>query len=298
MDGGINLHLLRYDLQTSYQSDSTDQSGSYSYPPVLSPRLGISYNHHRNHYLYASAGHGFSAPSLEETLLPEGVINTELEPESGWNLELGHRGLFLQKRIRYDAAIYTIFLNNLLVTERISEDVFTGANAGKAINTGAELWLNFSWRPEKDENPWNSGASIGYNLSKNRFTDFLDDGIDYSGNTLPGIPLQKLNAVIFGRRGPLTMKLHYQFTGRQWMNDANDQRYGSYQLVHLQLDWSPELGTAPFFLEFHGGIRNLANTPHASMILVNAPSFGGNDPRYYYPGLPRQFHLGLTLRFH
>ncbi len=97
VDGGINLNLLSYSLQTLYRSDSTDQSGSYSYQPVLSPRIGLSYLHHDQHHLYASVGHGFSAPSLEETLLPEGAVNTELRPETGWNFEVGNRGRFLRE---------------------------------------------------------------------------------------------------------------------------------------------------------------------------------------------------------
>ncbi|MEN8226600.1 MAG: TonB-dependent receptor [Bacteroidota bacterium] len=296
IDGGVNLNTLHYSLQTNYQIDSTDQTGSYSYPMVLSPRIGISYKHHKQHHLYASAGHGFSAPSLEETLLPEGTINTELKPESGWNLEIGNRGKILQGRIRYDATLYTIFLNNLLVTERIAEDIFTGANAGKALNSGLELWTQISLLQVPERYPFDAKASIGYTLSNNRFIDFVDEGIDYSGNLLPGIPSQKLNSILTCILGPVEMKLHYQYTGSQWMNDANDQKYEAYQLLNLQVSWKHN-SSHPLSFEVHGGIRNLFNTRYASMILVNAPSFGGNPPRYYYPGLPRQFHLGITFKF-
>ena len=33
VDGGINLNLLSYSLQTLYRNDSTDQSGRYRYKP-------------------------------------------------------------------------------------------------------------------------------------------------------------------------------------------------------------------------------------------------------------------------
>lgn len=297
MDGGLNLNILHYYLQTNYHIDSTDQTGSYSYPMVLSPRIGISYKHHKQHHLYSSVGHGFSAPSLEETLLPEGNINTELKPESGWNLEIGNRGKILQGRIRYDATFYTIFLNNLLVTERIAEDIFTGANAGKALNSGMELWAQISLHQLPEEYPFDAKASIGYTLSSNRFIDFVDDGIDYSGNSLPGIPSQKLNSILSCFLGPVVMKLHHQYTGSQWMNDANDKKYEAYQVLNLQVSWKHRLLSHPLLFELHGGIKNIFNTLYASMILVNAPSFGGNPPRYYYPGLPRQFHLGITVTF-
>lgn len=296
IDGGVNLNLLRYKLQTHFLPDSTDHTGSYSYEPVVSPRLGISYRHHRDHYLYASAGHGFSAPSLEETLLPEGAINTELKPETGWNLEVGNRGRILDGSMNYDVTLYTIFLHNLLVTERLTEEIFTGANAGKVRNSGLELWMQYALSADDEQHRRNLKVMLGYTLSSNRFTDFVDDGIDYSGNLLPGIPVQKLNSILTGTMGPMELKLHYQHTGSQWMNDANDNAYDAYQLFHLQFNLKFRLHSTPVDLDFHGGIRNLLDTRYASMILVNAPSFGGNLPRYYYPGLPRHFHLGLTFQ--
>lgn len=305
LDGGINLNLLSYSLQTNFRSDSSDQSGQYSYNPVLSPRIGLSYLHHEAQHFYASAGHGFSAPSLEETLLPEGAINTDLRPETGWNLEVGDRGRFFRDRVRYDMTLYAIFLDDLLITERISEDIFTGTNAGKALNTGLELWTEFiilqsePGSVETDPEPAfrEIKATLSYTLSRNRFTDFVDEGISYTGNELPGIPSQHLSAFLSARWRPLEMKLHYQYYGKQWMDDLNSELYKGYQLLHLQAAWNFKIPGDLFNIRIHGGIRNIFNIHYASMILVNAPSFGGRAPRYYYPGLPRQFHLGITLRF-
>ena len=295
IDGGINLNLLRYGLETIYRIDSIDQSGTYQYDPVISPRVGISYRYHALHYLYASTGHGFSAPSLEETLLPEGEINTELQPETGWNLEVGSRGSLRDHRLTYDVTLYTIFLNELLVTERIAEDIFTGANAGKASNTGLELSARYTLNPGDGSVSRNATLGLGYTLSRNRFTTFVDDETDYSGNMLPGIPVQRLNVVLQGKVAPLYLQVHSQYTGSQWMDDANLNKYNGYHLLHLLLTWKHAFKSIPMGLEVYAGIRNVLDTPHASMILVNAPSFGGSPPRYYYPGLPRHFYLGIRL---
>lgn len=302
VDGGLNLNLLSYTLQTLYRVDSSDQSGQYRYNPVLSPRLGISFQHHPNHYLYASAGHGFSAPSLEETLLPEGAINTELRPEIGWNLELGNRGKLFKDRLHYDLTLYTVLLDDLLVTERLSEDIFTGANAGKALNSGLELWTNFFILDQpvtggKESTRFVLKATISCTLSRNRFTDFVDDGISYTGKSLPGIPAQLLNAMLTGRWHLMELKLHFQHEGSQWMDDLNSQTYAGHQLLHLQAGWNLRFREDRFSIRLTAGIKNILNAKYASMILVNAPSFGASDPRYYYPGLPRQYHLGISLRF-
>jgi iron complex outermembrane recepter protein len=44
-------------------------------------------------------------------------------------------------------------------------------------------------------------------------------------------------------------------------------------------------------------VNNLFDEHYASMILINAPSFAGRDPRYYYPALPRNLALSVRLRW-
>lgn len=297
IDGGLNLNLLYYGLETLFRQDSSDQSGHYRYKPVLSPRIGGSYNILESHYLYASVGHGFSAPSLEETLLPEGTVNTRLRPETGWNFDMGARGILLDGKIHYDATFYTIILNDLLVTERIAEDIFTGANAGKALNMGFELWGEYTVVKPTKAIPFELKAAISYTLSRNRFTNFVDEGINYSGFDLPGIPSSILNTILTTGWQPLEIKLHYHYSGRQWMDDLNSIEYAGHQLLHLQASWEFCKKEERFSLKLAGGIRNIFNASYSSMILVNAPSFGGSAPRYYYPGNPRQFHLGISLQF-
>jgi iron complex outermembrane receptor protein len=89
--------------------------------------------------------------------------------------------------------------------------------------------------------------------------------------------------------------MHYHFTGDQWMDDANLNRYGGYHLLHFKVAWNHKFDTFPLGLEVYAGIRNVLDTHYASMLLVNAPSFGGSLPRYYYPGLPRHYYLGIRL---
>jgi iron complex outermembrane receptor protein len=297
VDAGLNMNLISYGLTTQYRIDSIDQSGSYNYRPILSPRIGISYLHGKHIRSYASAGHGFSAPSLEETLLPEGAINTSLRPESGWNFDLGNRGILFAGRLEYDLALYSILLEDLLVTERLAEDIFTGVNAGSTWNRGIELLVRGRLFQEDESQPYNVGLQLSYQLSKNTFREFVDDGIDYSGKELPGIPGQMLRTEITGRIKGLEITVQHGFNGAQWMNDNNDEKYEAYQLLHLQLQWNINPVSIPFGFKIYGGIRNIFDRHFASMILVNAPSFGGRAPRYYYPGMPRYFFLGLRINF-
>jgi iron complex outermembrane receptor protein len=151
---------------------------------------------------------------------------------------------------------------------------------------------------EREEQDRNVGFTLSYHHSRNTFRDFVDDGIDYSGKELPGIPRQILRAELNGTFRDFSLRLFQNYTGAQWMNDANDQKYNAYALTDLQLSWEFYPDSSPFSIRLYAGIRNLFDTHYASMILINAPSFGGRPPRYYYPGKPRHFYLGLRLSIH
>jgi len=297
IEAGLNFNLLEYSVSTLYQIDNTDQSGSYSYNPVLSPRLGLNYNLTRDHFIHASAGHGFSAPSLEESLLPGGLVNSDLKPETGWNLDAGLRGWSTCKRWYYDITAYTIHIRNMLVTKRVTEEIFSGINAGSARLSGVEIFNRIDLSTAV--NPWKNSLLTSIYLNSNRFTEFVDDGNDYSGNALPGIPAQMIHTrfqSVWQQTFDMIAELRY--AGKQLLNDANTAAYDGHLTANLRVSYKIPLGTTPsnlLTLRVTAGINNLFDTHYASMVLVNAPSFGSNAPRYYYPGAPRNFFISLGI---
>ena len=65
--------------------------------------------------------------------------------------------------------------------------------------------------------------------------------------------------------------------------------------------WNAKLGyrkliASYVLLEVSAGLNNILDERYASMLLINAGSFGGRAPRYYYPGLPRNWYVNATLR--
>ncbi len=291
---GGNLHLLKYTL-TDILDDETDQTGKYSYNPIFSPRVGINgaLGSHMN--LFAAAGHGFSVPNVEETLLPEGTINPHLKPEEGINAEIGLRGTALRKHLTYNVTAYHIRVKNLLVTKRESEAIFYGINAGKTRHTGLEIELNGQWPLSQNERSALE-IDLAHTLMSNRFKDFTDDGHDYSENRLPGIPNQHtrlaVTAIINHR---FSGQAEWTQTGNQYLNDANTVKYNGYNLFHLKTSYTINKGTR-WSWQLQAGINNLLDTHYASMVLVNAPSFGGQAPRYYYPGMPRNGYVRLIIK--
>jgi len=293
LEAGANLAFIRFNLVESNNPGYPE--GSFSYPAVFSPRLGMNYRLSNYLTLFSAVGHGFSTPSFEETLLPESVRNDQLRPEKGWNLELGVRGDVWDQRFTYDVTGYVLFVKDLLVTKRISEEIFTGINAGKSFHAGLESLI--SWTLIKGRGP-GKGLHLVYSFqfSENRFVEFVDDGTDYSGNELPGIPDYKNDLRLKWLTSlnlETSMALH--MVGKQYLADDNEGVYQAYQTLDWNISYTREL-TSNFGFSVALGVNNIFNQSYASMILINAPSFGGSPPRYYYPGMPRNFYLTLTLR--
>lgn len=289
------LNHIRYQLTDLFAGDG-DQSGSRHFPVIFSPRFGINYVANNYLTLYASAGHGFSMPSPEETLLPAGTVNPDIRPEQGIQYEAGTRMNLLNEALEAEISVYWIELDNLLLTKRITEDIFTGINAGKTRHQGLELLLR-SRIPDSGNFPGKLKTTFSYTFSRNRFIDFTDDGNTYDGNELPGIPEHYAQLQLnWNPAEKLELSTHFQYTGNQHINDANTMAYEGYFLLNLK-------ALAQFNLKKTGklrvfaGINNLTNTHYASMLLVNAPAFGNSEPRYYYPGLPKHFYAGVEVRF-
>jgi iron complex outermembrane receptor protein len=289
------MNRIGYTLTDLYQANG-DQAGKRIFPLIISPRIGVNYAPNNKLAVYGSAGHGFSLPSPEETLLPEGDINPDINPEQGMQYEIGARLNLFDRAVETDASFYWIELNNLLVTRRITEDIFTGMNAGRTRHQGFELLLRYRVF-DFGSFPGRLTSSASYTRSLNRFIDFTDGGINYDGNRLPGIPDHTLQLQIkwnILKNIELLSDIHY--SGFQYLNDSNTLKYPGHILCNIKLTTKVDIRkTWPVII--HAGINNLPDTHYASMLIVNAIGFNNSEPRYYYPGLPRHVYAGMKYDF-
>ncbi len=290
---GGAFNWVYYKLTDQF-SENGNQSGTRNFPIIFSPRLGFNYAPSQQMAFYTSVGHGFSMPSPEETLLPEGDINEKLKPEQGIQYELGLRLNVFNNFTNLDASIYRIDLTNLLVTKRLGEDIFTGINAGKTRHIGFELMLKqrILWLQSF---PGRLSLNTSYTWSDNRFIDFTDNEKVFDTNKLPGIPKHLINTnLIWQPTSRLDLNANFQFVGEQFIDDANSQLNESYFLINIRANHRIPT-TKSYYFELFAGINNLNNSRFSPMLTVNAVSFGNAEPRYYYPGLPRHFYTGIRF---
>jgi len=291
---GFNINMTSYTLNDMFMNDDIDFSSDYNFNTILSPKFGLTYQLNKHSIIYSSLSHGFSPPSLEETLLPDGLINTNIKPENGWNYEIGSRGDVLNNTLHYDIAIYKMVIKDLLVARRTSDDQFIGINAGKTIYNGIELGLSYSLINTNNLKIYTSNA-LAFNDFK--FDTFIDDTEDYSGNDLTGVPELTLNSRLnFDTKFGLYGLLNFSHIGKIPIRDDNTIYSESYQLVNSKIGYKSKESKKLQFDVFIG-LSNLFNEKYASMLLINAGSFGGNAPRYYYPGEPSNYYSGINIKY-
>ncbi len=294
---GLNVNQTKYAVENQNPLDTINQNGEHNYGWTASPKIGVSYNF-KTYYIadlsvYSNMSHGFSMPSIGETLQPNGTVNMDLKPELGWSFEMGTRGNLFDGRILYDFTIYQMNIKNLIVTERIGPDETIGVNAGKTLHEGLELSFKYT-------QPFFSGQEIvfsnTYTSNDFTFTEFVNDGNDYSGNLLTGVPKGVWNFKIDWdgkERIPFFATISLQGIDEIPMNDANTAFSENYWVFNFKAGYQKRYRKMK--VNTYAGINNVFNEKYASMIAINARSFGGNAPRYYYPGLPRNYYFGMKI---
>ncbi|MBV6643473.1 MAG: TonB-dependent receptor [Cyclobacteriaceae bacterium] len=288
IEAGANFNETNYQLKDLYVRDSIENSGDYHFDPVLSPRIGVVYHSQSNRHYYGNISHGFSPPNLEETLNPDGAINPDIQPEMGWNYEVGTRGYFLDGKLQYDANLHYMLIKDLIVSRTNNNGAITGINAGKTRHLGVELTMNYTHdlNSEYQMNYFITGAFMNY-----EFLEFLDGDEDYSGNELTGTPKETVNmgVELISRKG-LYGNINGQYTGDIPIDDGNTLYADSYFVGRAKVGYLVNLG--PFQVDLHAGINNIFDAKYASMLQINN-AFG----RFYYPGMPRNYFGGATAKW-
>lgn len=291
---GLNVNSTRYALTDLFTDDLVNQTGNYKFETILSPRIGTSFEIAPGKNIYASVSQGFSTPNVAETLTPEGQINTNLKPEIGTNYEIGFKGNWLNNNLYTELTAFSIQIENLLVAQRIAEDQYVGINAGKTDHNGIEFLTNYRFLLSKEieVKPYLSTA-----LNYFKFDEFVNDGDDFSGNTLPGVPTYTLNlGMDIKTTNGFEFFGNFRNVGEMQLNDANTKTTNSYQLLNLKIGYTFAIFKTLDFT-IYSGMNNALNEQYAASIVTNAVGFGGKSPRYYYPGNPRNYYAGMQINY-
>ena len=247
--------------------------------------------------MYASAGRGYEAPTLNELAYrPDGNsgFNTALGPQRSRQVELGvkWRG---SDDARAGLALFRADTSDEISTQSNSGGRSTFANVGRTRRQGAELALHARVAAQ-----WQ--ATIAATLLDARYRDaFLTcAGVPCAaptlavpaGNRIAGTVSKSGFAEVLWMPQPgVDAALELRGQARQPVNDVNSDAAGGYGLLALRGRWQlPAELMGAWRVELLGRVDNLADRRVAGSVIV-AESNG----RFFEPAPGRSVWLGVRV---
>lgn len=285
----LSINYYKYGFKSIYPTVSNQETKTFK--TQLMPRIALSYALAKDVVFRASASRGYSPPTIEEVRPSSRVVNTLIEPESGWNYEAGFRISALNNKVYLDAVTFSYHLKDAIVRRVDAADTEYFVNAGSTAQNGIELQLNTWLLPLKGKGVLR-GLKIAESYTHSRFVfnEYIFNSSDFSGNRLTGVPEHNLVTAI-SLYFPLDIKLYLQhnYVSKIPLNDANTVFADRYNLLQMRLDCRiPNLRNLNLF----AGLDNLLNSSYSLGNDLNA--FGS---RYFNPAPMANVYGGMKILF-
>lgn len=291
---GIRYDRTAFRVEDGFKGVENPDDSGHRVLDAVSPSLGLSIPLTQGLVASASISTFFQTPTTSEMAnQPSGAggFNPTLDPQTGTTLEAGFR-VFRNGRLQAEATLFHTRIRSELVPYEVpgAPGRVYFQNAGRSLYQGLELSGTFQLA---------RGFRLrsAYTFLDATYREFAPDQEDLSGNRIPGVSRHAADGILswggtpFGDRRPVSVEIRLRRQGSVFVDDRNTDEAPAYSLVDLHggfggigvgaTDWEP------FF-----GITNLLDRYYVTSVSVNA--FGG---RFFDPGPPRGFYVGMTATF-
>jgi iron complex outermembrane recepter protein len=259
---------------------------------VAAPRVAVLVDISKNVSGYGIVSYGFSPPSLAELRPSDGKYYGELQPEKGWNMELGLKGFLLNSRLQYDLNFYRFTLNDAIVRRNNSAGAEYFVNAGNTLQQGIEAMVQYQIIPYSVNSRLKINIWTSYAFQPYHFENYQQGIINYSGNELTGVPRTNwVNGLDLELLHKWYLNASINVVSRIPLNDANDIYADAYQLVQIKAGYRFNIKQTK--MHVFAGADNLLNQLYSLGNDINAAG-----RRYFNPAVERNFYIGFDFRFH
>lgn len=256
---------------------------------ALSPKIGFTYKISEDIFLFGHATRGYRPGGLNP--FTNSANETEYEPESSWNYELGLKTSWLDNRLRANLTGFYIVWNDQQLFNLIDLNnfIFGIDNIGKSRSQGLELEME--WVPLQG---LNLIANIGYldtRISDFTLLNFFGEEIDNEGNEQGYSPHWNGNLSAnytwnLSKKIKLFTGLDYLFQTEMYFDPENTVRQDAYGLINGRL------GIAYGSFELTTWVKNLSDVVYYSY------GYGvGATQAFASYGLPRTYGVNLQIKF-
>ncbi len=284
---GASSSFINYQFKRVSVNPTIEQRRNFD--PVLSPRIALLKKLTDQFSVYGTISKGFSPPTLAEVRPSTNNYNDSLKAETGVSYEIGIRGT-LFKPLSFEVALYSFLLDETIVLQRQINNADYFINAGSSSQKGAEATIR--WTPISQSTGSVSSLKvwISYTLNHYRFSNYIKNQQDYSGNQLTGIvPTTVVTGIDLQFKNKIYVRSTFNFTDRIPLNDANSEFASEYFLTGARIGYTYQAG-AYLPIELWLGIDNAFDQKYSLGNDLNAA--GG---RYYNAAPTRNFYFGLKV---
>jgi iron complex outermembrane receptor protein len=283
---GASSNFIKYDFLAKELSPQVTQHRRFD--PVFSPRIALLKKVGSTISIYAGVSKGFSPPSLAEVRPSAGTYNNSLRPEDGLSFDVGVRGELFERKLAYDITAYDFTLDETIVIQRTDDGAEYFVNAGQTSQRGLEAKVSWSRQLVggliSSIKVWGSYAYNHY-----RFSEYIQDDIDYSGKRLTGVAPTTAVAGLDLAIRKLYINVTSSFTDAIPLNDGNTEYADSYVLMGTRVGYKGNVSKRiPF--EVFAGVDNALDKTYSLGNDLNA--IGG---RYYNAAAGQNFFAGIKL---
>jgi iron complex outermembrane receptor protein len=281
---GIRADNVAFEVKDRLVSASNpDDSGRRSLGSVT-PVFGMVMRITARHSLYANVAGAFETPTATELgNHPDGSagINQSLNPQKSLTSEAGAKG-FLGSALSYDLAAYSTRVIDELVPFEIPDS--NGRryfrNAGRTTRRGFEAGARLKSGP--------LSLMGAYTFSAFRFDSYRTGNLIYDGNTIPGIPRNRLQAAVTMTGRPGFATIEEETAGSVFLDDANSTMGPGYASTNVRLGGDVKIRNS--VVSVSTGVQNLFDRHYASSVAVNAAR-----GKYFEPAATRNFFIGVSV---
>ncbi|WP_371361665.1 Metal-pseudopaline receptor CntO [Sporomusa rhizae] len=269
---GIRQDKFNFDF-----SDHKDSSQNYSSSTdAWSPKMALNYMLSDKTNAYVSISRAFKPPSDLRR-----IQTNKLEPEKGWNYEVGIKSSPSEK-ISYSLAAYRMNIDNLIVLNPV--DLKSQQNAGKAHHQGIEFESEYQLASK-----WS--GFLNYNYTQAKYDNYLykdDYGSKHvaDGKNVEQVPKQIIvTGLRYDDKQNFQGNLSLRWVDKQYMDPMNEAPLPSYAVVDLGLRQKLDKDTTLSL-----NVNNLFDRKYAEYAHYNSKlhEYG------YSPGVGRNIWVGLS----
>ncbi|MES2652700.1 MAG: TonB-dependent receptor [Bacteroidota bacterium] len=280
---GSSLNFYDYRYQSYFPATVAQKQKKFA--KQLMPKIAVSYLITPVLTIRGTASKGYSPPTLAEVRSSDNLININLQPEYGWNHELGLRLKTTNNRVYTNVNAFSYHLKDAIVRRLNQNDTEYFINAGGTKQQGIEF-EGMGWLIP-------NGVQVrgSYTYSKFKFQNFANGNTNYTGNKLTGVPEHTIvGSAEFTFKKNVFLFAQHSYTSSIPLNDANTVVAKSYHLSELKGGFR-NLTIGKTKLEIFSGVNNLFNKSYSLGNDLNAA-----NGRYFNPAAKINFYFGFGVK--